>query len=354
MHNGVFISTSTGTEDIVFTNMESCLPIRSDSSNQYLEMAPVKEFGPKTTAHEVAAHFKNQIVEKTVLITGVAEGGLGAESAFSLAASQPAVLILSARSTARAQPVADKITSAHPSISVKILPMDLGSLASIRAAVKEFESWNVVLDVLINNAAVMAAPYSTTVDGFETQFGVGHLGHFLFTTLLLNDRKIKNGGRIVNVSSDGHRFGPIRFEDIGFQNGATYNEWQAYGQTKTANMLYSLSLAEKLKPRNITSLSLHPGVIQTNLGRHLNDDLLANLVEQDKQNNMPGFEPKSTQEGSSTTLIAAFDPELVSSTGAYLNHCQVDQPLKAYAADPVAAEKLFKLSEELVGEKLVL
>lgn len=318
-------------------------------------MASVKEFGPKTTANEVAAHFKDQIAAKTVLITGVAPGGLGAESAISLAASQPAVLILSARSTARAQPVADKISSAHPSVTVKILAMDLGSLASIRVAVKEFESWNLVLDVLINNAAVMAAPYATTADGFEQQLGVGHLGHFLFTTLLVNKKKIKEGGRIVNVSSDGHRFSGIRFDDPFFENGAKYDEWQAYGQTKTANMLYSISLAQKLKPRNITSLSLHPGVIsETNLGRHLNDGVLAKLVEQDKQNNMPSFDYKSQQEGASTILVAAFDPALVSSNGAYLDHCQIGIPLKPFAADPVAAEKLFGLSEELVGESLVV
>lgn len=126
------------------------------------------------------------------------------------------MLILSARSVARAQPVADKITSNHPSVSVKVLAMDLGSLASIRTAVKELESWSIAIDVLINSAAVMASPYGTTIDGFETQFGVGHLGHFLLTTLLLNGGTIKNGGRIVNVSSDGHRLGPVRIQDIGF------------------------------------------------------------------------------------------------------------------------------------------
>lgn len=146
----------------------------------------------------------------------MAEGGLGAEAALSIATSSPALLILSARSTARAQPVADKIASANPSVSVKVLAMDLGSLASVGSAVQELESWNIVVDVLINNAAVMAIPYSTTVDGFETQFGVGHLGHFLFTTLLLNGGKIRDGGRIVNVSSDGHRFSPI-LEDVGFE-----------------------------------------------------------------------------------------------------------------------------------------
>lgn len=134
----------------------------------------------------------------------------------SIAKSAPAMIILSARSVGRAQPVADKVASGHPSVTVKVLAMDLGSLASIRAAAKELESWNVGIDVLINNAALMANPYSTTVDGFESQFGVGHLGHFLLTTLLWNEGKIKDGGRIVNVSSDGHRLGHVRFDDLGF------------------------------------------------------------------------------------------------------------------------------------------
>jgi len=115
--------------------------------------------------------------------------------------------------------------------------MDLGSFASIRAAVKEFESWNVVIDVLINNAAVMAAPYSTTVDGFETQFGVGHLGHFLFTTLLLNAGKIRDGGRIVNVASDGHRFGPVRLDDINFEVCSyLLDTWSARRTANSSNL----------------------------------------------------------------------------------------------------------------------
>jgi len=315
-------------------------------------MASVKTYGAETTANEVAAHFKEQIAGKTVFITGVAEGGLGAEAAMSIARSSPALLLLSARSVARAQPVVDKITSAHPAVSVKVLAMDLGSFASIRAAVKEFKTWNVVIDVLINNAAVMAAPYSTTVDGFETQFGVGHLGHFLFTTLLLNGGMIRDGGRIVNVSSDGHRFGPVRFDDINFQNGV-YDAWEAYGQVKSANMLYSIALAEKLKPRKITSFAPHPGVINTNLDRHTNEEVMAKLVENDKKNtpDIPPATIKSLQAGASTHLVAAFDPALVSSNGAYMNNCQVDTPLKP-RFDSATAEKLFTLSEELVGEKL--
>ena len=105
----------------------------------------------------------------------------------------------------------------------------------------------------------MAAAYSTTEDGFETQFGVGHLGHFLFTNLLLEGGKINSGGKIINVSSSGHKSGGVRFDDPGFSGGEKYEKWAAYGQAKTANMLFSVALAERLKSKNIKSYSLHPG-----------------------------------------------------------------------------------------------
>jgi NAD(P)-dependent dehydrogenase (short-subunit alcohol dehydrogenase family) len=151
------------------------------------------------------------------LITGVADGGLGGEAAVTIASASPALLILSARATARAAPIAEKIASLYPAVKTRILAMDLGSLASVREAAKEVIGWSdVVIDVVINNAAVMACPYSTTIDGFESQFAIDHLGHFLFTNLLLKAEKIRDGGRIVNVSSNGYEFSGIRFDDPGF------------------------------------------------------------------------------------------------------------------------------------------
>lgn len=235
--------------------------------------------------------------------------------------------------------------------------MDLGNLGSVRKAAKEVASWNdVTLDVLINNAAVMACPYTLTTDGFESQFGIGHLGHFVFTNHLLQDGKIKEGGRIVNVSSDGHRFGGIEFKDIGFNNGKDYHEWTAYGQVKTANMLYSLELAKRLQNRNILIFAPHPGVINTNLGRHLNDQILQKLFDKDgpKDPNVPEQEGKNLQEGISTHLVSAFDPYLTNYSGAYLEDCSVAKPLKSFASDPEAAAKLWTLSEEMVGEKFDL
>ncbi|PSS07194.1 hypothetical protein M430DRAFT_23342 [Amorphotheca resinae ATCC 22711] len=308
-------------------------------------------FNQHTDGLEVASRFKDLIVGKTVLITGAGEGGLGAEAAFSIASASPALLILHGRAEERVKPVVERITAAFPSVKTRIFLMDLDSLASVRKAAAEVASWeDVAIDVLINNAAVMAAPYSTTKDGFESQFGVGHLGHFLFTCLLLKANKIKSGGRIVNVSSGGHRLGPVRFDDPGFTNGTKYEKWAAYGQVKTANMLFSIALAERLKDRNILSFSLHPGGIHTNLLRHLSQEDLENLIKSLRERE-PDYEFKTLQQGVSTHLVAAFDPSIAKHNGAYLSDCQIAQPLRPDAGDPEEARKLWTLSEELVGEK---
>jgi NAD(P)-dependent dehydrogenase (short-subunit alcohol dehydrogenase family) len=122
--------------------------------------------------------------------------------------------MLTARSKARASPVAEQIAAKYPSVQTSILEMDLGSLASVRTAAASIHE---KIDVLINSAGMMATPYGLTADGFETQFGINHLGHFLFTNLLVKQGKIRDGGRIVNVTSDGHRLGNVRFEDPGYE-----------------------------------------------------------------------------------------------------------------------------------------
>lgn len=284
-----------------------------------------------------------------VLITGVAPKGLGGEAALTIAHAAPARLILTARDSSRAEPVQSAIATVSPTTKTTILPLDLSSLSSVRAAAATLIAEpGLKIDVLINNAAIMAAPYSTTAEGFEMQFGVAHLGHFLLTNLLLKAGKIADGGRIVSVSSDGHNLGPMRFEDPSFGGGKDYEPWQAYGQAKTANMLFALGLAPRVAPRHIKTYSLHPGVISTELGRNLSDEQRQGLVEMLKKH--PGLEWKSLQQGIATHLVAAFDPD-VGVSGAYLADCAVQEPGKAYAGDKEGAERLWKLSEEMVGEK---
>jgi NAD(P)-dependent dehydrogenase (short-subunit alcohol dehydrogenase family) len=310
-------------------------------------------FGHETDAKEVVSKFASLIAGKTILITGVASGGLGGETSIALAAASPARLILSARSASRAQPIADQITSSYPSVKTTILEVDLGSLASVRKAAREVEGG---IDVLINNAGVMATPYAKTEDGFESQFGINHLGPFVFTNTLLREGKVKEGGRVVNVSSDGHRLGGIRWDDPGFKDGAEYNRWEAYGQGKSANILFSVELARRLKAKNILSFSLHPGVMNTNLGRHFGEDGLDTLKAQDTKVGYGGWEFrfKTLSQGCATHVVAAFDPTISGYNGSYLEDCTIFKTLQPWVQDPEDAKKLWTFSEELVGEKFDL
>jgi NAD(P)-dependent dehydrogenase (short-subunit alcohol dehydrogenase family) len=146
-------------------------------------------------------------------------------------------------------------------VPVRILALDLASQTQIRKAAKEVLAYpEECIDVLVNSAGIMAGPYRTTEEGIEAQFGSNHIGHFLFTNLIMSKLLIAKAPRVVNVASDGHRFSGVRFEDPSFGGGKVYDQWEAYGQRKTANILFSRALAEKLGSRGLTAYSLHPGV----------------------------------------------------------------------------------------------
>jgi NAD(P)-dependent dehydrogenase (short-subunit alcohol dehydrogenase family) len=165
-------------------------------------------------------------------------------------------------------PIIEKILSIDPSIIVRFIEMDLSSQSSIRAAASQISTSVSKVDAIINNAGIMATnPFAVTKEGIEIQFGVNHVGHFLFTNLLIP--KIPKGGRIVNVSSSGHCMSGIRFDDYNFRNGDLYDEWTAYGQSKTANILFAMALARRLKSRGICCFSLHPGSTESGLAAHL-------------------------------------------------------------------------------------
>jgi len=228
------------------------------------------QWGFDTKAEEVAEFFKDRINGKVILTTGVSPNSLGAYYVETIAAHDPKLLILAGRDVSKVQKTIDAIKKAHPNVSVRFLKLDLADQSQVREAAKEVNGYEENIDILMNNAAVMACPYMTTKDGIEMQFGTGHIGHFLFTNLILP--KILASGphpRIVNVSSAGHRSSPMRFDDWNFKNGETYNRWRAYGQTKTANILFSVELAKLYDSKGLEAFSLHPGVILTNLIQHL-------------------------------------------------------------------------------------
>ncbi|KAK4188644.1 putative dehydrogenase [Podospora australis] len=277
-------------------------------------------YNSKTTGSELVQELADQIKGKVILTSGVTPGGLGAQFVELIATAQPALLILTGRNTSKPQQTADAIAKAHPDVKTRILKLDLGSLAVVREAAAELNSWDdvPVIDVLVNNAAIMATDFALSPDGFESQFATNHLGHFLFTNLIINKVLAAKEPRIVSVSSDGHRLSPVRFDDNDFHGGENYNRWQAYGQSKTANMLFALSLAEKLgEKRGLVTVSLHPGVIGgTNLGTHIDwtntgpDSL--QYVERflGNKEGWSTFQWKTHDEGVATHVFASFDQSL--------------------------------------------
>ncbi|KAI9370069.1 hypothetical protein BJX61DRAFT_535956 [Aspergillus egyptiacus] len=312
-------------------------------------------FNSTTTADELAQHFSAEIKDKIILTTGPSPTSIGATFVESIARAQPALIILAGRNTSKLQKTADAIARENANVPVRLLQLDLGSLAAVREAAKQVNSWEDVprIDVLVNNAGIMATEFALSPEGFENQFATNHLGHFLFTNLIMNKILAAPSSRVVNVSSDGHRLGPIRWGDYNFQNGETYNRWSAYGQSKTANILMAVSLAERLGPKGLQAYSLHPGVIfDTSLSLTSVADAL------DKSLGNPegwgAFKKKTNQQGAATTVYAAFEPGLQDRNGAYLQDCHVADPwtetVKPWATDKVEAERLWKLSEELVKQ----
>lgn len=178
-------------------------------------MSSITNFGPETTGEQIAEAFASQIKGKIVLTTGVSPGGLGAQFPLILAAYHPKLLILAARDITKAEATAKAISGIFPDVETRTLKLDLGSQASVREAAKEVNTYSESIDVLLNNAGVMACPFSTTKDGLELQFGTNHIGHFLLTNLIMGKILAAGpGARIVNVSSSGHRFSAIRWDDF--------------------------------------------------------------------------------------------------------------------------------------------
>ncbi|RAO67481.1 uncharacterized protein BHQ10_003493 [Talaromyces amestolkiae] len=315
----------------------------------------MSQYHPLTDGDQIASDFSTTIKNKVILVTGVSPGGLGAEYALTISKHSPSLIILAGRDITKIAQTASTIADVAPSVATRTLELDLASQKQIREAAKEVLAYAESIDVLVNNAGIMAKlPYSQTPEGIEAQFGANHIGHFLFTNLIMS-KLIRSEGsgrtaRVVNVASDGYRLGP---------NGATYNPWRAYGQSKTANLLFSRSLATKLAKRGLISVSLHPGVIFTNLGRHLDAEGFQGLNQVDRElgnrNYWGPFKGRTPNQGVSTHVFASFNDSitLTSNNGVYLEDNRVFQPeeMHSWGRDDVDAEKLWKLSEKLVGEK---
>jgi NAD(P)-dependent dehydrogenase (short-subunit alcohol dehydrogenase family) len=200
---------------------------------------------------------------KTIVVTG-GNSGIGYEAALEFARKR-ADVILACRDLGKARTAAAQITSSAPGAKVDVMELDLSNLASVRGFSDAFHLQHQALHVLCNHAGVMAIPYRQTADGFEMQFGTNHLGHFALTGLLLDRLLATEGARVVNVASGAHRFGSIRFDDLQWKNG--YRKWRAYGQSKLANLLFTLELQRKVDAagKKLLTVACHPGYAATNL-----------------------------------------------------------------------------------------
>eukprot|EP00128_Syssomonas_multiformis_P005686 Colp12_sorted_trinity150504_noHs@26113 len=316
------------------------------------------KFGHSTTGAEVAALFGENASDKHILITG-ANCGLGYATA-ELLAGYKAHIIVACRSQKSADETAERIKKAIPSADVVGLELDLSNLSSVSKAVETYKSLDRPLHILINNAGVMACPKSLTVDGFETQFGVNHVGHFAFTQglipVLAKTGTKEQPARIVNLASlANYLFGPqegIIFDDL--EGNVNYDAWERYGQSKLANILFTKELQKRYGDQNIVSVSLHPGSItQTNLMRHLGFgfvwSLLKNMFQRPSAIVAASSDKKNLAQGIATTILAALTPEPV--PGGYYANCQIEKYyVHARADDAELATKLWEVTEQLLAK----
>jgi NAD(P)-dependent dehydrogenase (short-subunit alcohol dehydrogenase family) len=279
---------------------------------------------------------------RVAIVTG-SNSGIGFETALVLAA-KGADVVLACRNLTKAIPKAEEIRSAHPGAKVEVMELDLSNLSSVRSFADAFRAKHARLDLLINNAGIMVPPYGKTAQGFETQFGVNHLGHFALTGSLLDLITSTPGSRIVTVSSVAHYFGKIQFSDLNWENG--YNAQAAYGQSKLANLLFTYELQRRLRAagKDTLAVAAHPGWTETSLQDHAKAVKFLNR-----------FFAQQPPMGALPTLYAATESDV---NGAEYygpsGFLEMNGPPKKVKSnkrshDDNAAERLWNVSEELTG-----
>ncbi|MFN3857150.1 MAG: SDR family NAD(P)-dependent oxidoreductase [Caulobacter sp.] len=311
-----------------------------------------KTFGAESTTEDVLDGV--DLTGKRALVTGVS-AGLGVETARALIAHGAEVvgtardLDKARRATAAAGVDANRLT---------LVEMDLASLASIRAAADKLVADGRGFDIVIANAGVMACPFSKTVDGFETQFGTNHLGHFVFVNRIAG--LMKPGARLVSLASAGHRFSDVDLDDPNFET-TPYTEFGAYGRSKTANILFAVEFDGRHKDRGVRAVAVHPGGIQTELGRHMTPEVTQAMIDSIAASQPAGasFSWKTIPQGAATSVWAAVKADIDEVGGLYCEDCHLaelqNEPglrggVRAYAIDGERAKALWALSERMVGE----
>jgi len=319
-------------------------------------------FGATSTTEDVLSGI--DLKGKRILVTGVS-AGIGVETARSLAA-HGAMVVGAARDLAKAEAATAEVRkdAATNGGSFDLVALDLGSLKSVRACADVLLAKGDRFDVVIANAGVMATPFSHTADGFEAQFGTNHLGHFVFVNRIAS--LMGAGSRLINLSSSGHRFSKVDLDDPNFER-TPYEPFVAYGRSKTANILFAVAFDQRHRERGVRAAAVHPGGIQTELGRHMGEGQLTAMIDQiNKQLAAEGkahFLWKTIPQGAATSVWAGVTATADEIGGRYCENCHVgsivadDVPIspvsegvRGYALDPIAAEALWRKSEELVGE----
>jgi NAD(P)-dependent dehydrogenase (short-subunit alcohol dehydrogenase family) len=304
----------------------------------------MRRLGARTTAEEASVGV--DLTGKVAIVTG-ASSGIGAETARVLAL-RGAHVVMACRDLARADEARQRLLSISrgrvPEDRLELRRLDLASLASVRLFAHEFVAQKRPLHLLINNAGVLDARRRETHDGFERQFGINHLGHFLLTTLLLDTLEASAPARIISVSSDAMHYASLdgRLVDLNWRQ-RKYQMWKAYGDSKLMNLMFVRELDRRLAGSGIVANAVHPGVVATDLGRDRSLSTLAVALMY-----LPRL--KSVAQGTATTIVAATAPEYGVSGGAYLADCAPHRGHRL-ARDPAACRKLWEVSEALVAEK---
>jgi protochlorophyllide reductase len=288
----------------------------------------------------------------TALITG-ANSGLGLESARALAA-KGAHVILAVRNADNGKKALDELRAEQPLASLEVVTLDLSSLASVRRCAAEVSAKQQRLDILLNNAGIMAVPYRLTEDGFESQFGTNHLGHFALTGLLFPLLLKAKRARVVNVSSQAHQIGRMRFDDLTWSRG--YSRWGAYGMSKLANLLFSYELAKRIAAKGLPVLAAaaHPGYAATNL-QHRGAELAGNALWAKAIQLLNPLGGQSAAMGALPQLCAATAPDVVPGDyvgpGGFMRARGYPKKMRSNALsyDAEAMRKLWEVSEQLTG-----
>jgi NAD(P)-dependent dehydrogenase (short-subunit alcohol dehydrogenase family) len=316
----------------------------------------VTTFGAESTTDEVLEGI--DLTGKRVLVTGVS-AGLGVETSRALVA-HGAHVVGAARDLDKARQATKEVRSL-PKGGFELIALDLASLESVREAADALLRAGKPFDLVIANAGVMACPKGVTKDGFETQFGTNHLGHFVLVNRIAS--LFKNPSRLVNLSSAGHRFADVNLDDPNFER-TPYTEFGAYGRSKTANVLFAVEVDRRHKSRGVRAAAVHPGGIQTELGRYMTaevrEQLIKSINEGNKAAGAPAFKFKTIPQGAATSVWAGAVAKADDVGGRYCEDCHVAEIIndpnvrggvQSYALDPDHAKALWMKSEQMVGER---